>query len=243
MKPVISSAIIGLSIIFTALVLSNGYKNRNQRNNTINVVGLGEEHFTSDLIVWSGSFEKRSFDLKEAYAALDADRERIRTYLKSKGVKESELAFMAVNIIKQYDDQYNPDTRTSKSVFLGYLLTQEVKIESGEVDKIEKVSREITELINMGVEFSSRAPEYYYTKMAELKVQMIAEATADAKKRADKIAEEAGGQVGHLKNADMGIFQIIAQNSSEEYSWGGSFNTSSKHKTATITMRLEYEVD
>jgi hypothetical protein len=41
----------------------------------------------------------------------------------------------------------------------------------------------------------------------------------------------------------MGVFQIVAQNSSEEYSWGGSFNTTSKRKTATITVKLDYETE
>jgi hypothetical protein len=72
---------------------------------------------------------------------------------------------------------------------------------------------------------------------------MIAEATKDAYSRAQKIAENAGGAVGRLKNANMGVFQIVAQNSSEEFSWGGSFNTGSKRKTANITVRLEYESD
>ncbi|MFN5843592.1 MAG: SIMPL domain-containing protein, partial [Bacteroidota bacterium] len=85
--------------------------------------------------------------------------------------------------------------------------------------------------------------QYYYTKLAELKIQMIAEATRDANERATKIAENADAQVGKLKDASMGVFQIVAQNSSEEYSWGGSFNTASKRKTASITVRLEYEVD
>jgi hypothetical protein len=41
----------------------------------------------------------------------------------------------------------------------------------------------------------------------------------------------------------MGIFQITGQNSSEDYSWGGTFNTEAKKKTASITMRLEFQVD
>jgi hypothetical protein len=52
-----------------------------------------------------------------------------------------------------------------------------------------------------------------------------------------------GAGVGRLKKADMGVFQIVAQNSSEDYSWGGSFNTASKRKTATITVKLEYETN
>jgi len=101
----------------------------------------------------------------------------------------------------------------------------------------------VSELINSGVEFYSSAPNYYYTKLAELKIEMIAEATKDANIRAEKIAKNAGSEVGPLKNADMGVFQIVAQNSAEEYSWGGSFNTTSKRKTATITVKLQYETE
>ena len=119
---------------------------------------------------------------------------------------------------------------------------QRIQIESKEVDKIEQISREITDLINTGVEFYSDEPEYYYTKLAELKIEMIAEATKDARIRAEQIAENSGSKLGDLKSAQMGVFQIVAQNSSEDFSWGGSFNTSSKMKTATITMKLQYGV-
>jgi hypothetical protein len=118
-----------------------------------------------------------------------------------------------------------------------------VTIESKDVQKVENLSRQITELINNGVEFSSRAPAYYYTKLSDLKIQMIADATKDARKRAEEIAMNAGGKLGKLKKANLGVFQITAQNSSDEdYSWGGTFNTSSKNKTANITIRLEYEI-
>ena len=72
---------------------------------------------------------------------------------------------------------------------------------------------------------------------------MIEQATKDAKNRAETIAKNGGGSLGDLVKANMGVFQITAENSSDEYSWGGSFNTSSKRKTASITMRLNYEID
>ena len=109
--------------------------------------------------------------------------------------------------------------------------------------KIEQVSREITELLNKGVQFNSSPPRYYYTKLADLKIEMISKATEDARIRAEKIAENAGGTLGDLLSARMGVFQITGQNSGEDYSWGGAYNTSSKNKTASITMRLEYKVD
>ena len=106
---------------------------------------------------------------------------------------------------------------------------------------VEGVSRNVTELINSGIEFYSNKPSYYYTRLAELKIEMIAEAIKDASLRAQKIAENAGGFLGDLKSADMGVIQIVGQNSSDDYSWGGSLNTTSKNKTASITVNLQYQ--
>lgn len=243
MRTTLTAFIIAIAVIVSAYLLSDAFKNRNANNDTISVTGLGKKDFISDLIVWSGSFSKKNMTLKDAYASLDNDREVIKNYLLTKGIAQSEIVFSAVNISKQYDYNYDTNGNMRQKVFSGFLLDQNVQIESKEVDKIENISREVTELINSGVELYSNPPQYYYTKLAELKVQMIAEATKDANARAESIATNADSDLGKLKKADLGVFQIIAQNSSEEYSWGGSFNTSSKKKTANITVKLLYQVD
>jgi hypothetical protein len=243
MKNIASSTIIALAIIITAFLFSGAYKNRNQSNNAISVTGLGEKDFVSDLIVWSGWFSKKNFTLKDAYAELDKDRASIKNYLISKGIKDNQIIFSAVDINKEFDQTFDNYGNRQSSVFTGYRLTQNVQIESNEVNKIEDISRQVTELINSGIEFYSNQPQYYYTKLSKLKIEMIAEATKDALTRAQNIAENGGGELGKLKNANMGVFQIVAQNSSEEYSWGGSFNTTSKRKTASITVKLDYEVE
>lgn len=243
MKNYITAIIISLGLIIATVVLTQAFKNRNQAEETISVTGLGSKNFSSDLIVWNSSFSKKSFELKQAYAELEADRNNIKNYLINKGLKESEIIFSSVTINKEYSYNYDDAHNLRSQQFTGYSLTQNVQIESKEVEKVENVSRQVSELINNGVELYSNAPEYYYTKLAALKLEMIAEATKDAKLRAEKIAENAGSSLGNLKKSDMGVFQIIAQNSSEEYSWGGSFNTTSKNKTATITMKLVYKID
>lgn len=241
MKNYLNAIIFAITILITALILTGAYKNRFNYNNVISVTGLGSKDFVSDLIVWSGSFTKKNMDLQTAYVELNKDRNTIRQHLLSKGILSDEIVFTSVNIIRDYD--YTVDKNKNRQrIFTGYNLSQRVQIESQEVNKIESVSREVTELINYGVEFYSQNPEYYYTKLAELKIEMIAEATQDARLRAEKIAENSGAKLGDLQNAKMGIFQIIAQNSSEEYSWGGAFNTSSKRKTATITMKLTFGI-
>ncbi|HLV52050.1 MAG TPA: SIMPL domain-containing protein [Flavobacterium sp.] len=243
MKNYITAAIIALGLIISTVVLTQAFKNRNQADETISVTGLGSKDFVSDLIVWNSSFSKKSFELKQAYTELENDRNAIKDYLLSKGLKENEIIFSSVNINKEYSYTYDNNSNLRSQQFNGYALTQNVQIESKEVEKVENVSRQVSELINKGVELYSNAPEYYYTKLAELKLEMIAEATKDARMRAGQIAENAGAALGSLKKSDLGVFQIIAQNSSEEYSWGGSFNTTSKNKTATITIRLVYKID
>jgi hypothetical protein len=204
---------------------------------------LGSKDFSSDLIVWSGSFHKMNPELRIAYSELDAAREVIKSYLVQKGIPTSEIIFSAIDIEQQFDTRYDENGNQLSSVFKGYRLQQSVQIESRQVELVEEVSRNVTELINSGIEFYSNKPSYYYTKLAELKIEMIAEATKDASLRAQKIAENAGGSLGELKSADMGVIQIVGQNSSDDYSWGGSFNTSSKNKTASITVNLQYQAN
>lgn len=117
-----------------------------------------------------------------------------------------------------------------------------MSITSTDIDKIESISRDISGLIESGVQFASEEPEYYYTKLDELKLDLIKEATENAKNRIDLMAQGTGANVGELLNANLGVFQITAQNSNTEYSYGGYFDTSSRKKTASITVRLNYSI-
>ena len=235
--------IIAIAIVISSYLFSNAFQNRNKSSDNISVTGSGKKDFVSDLIVWSGSFSKKSMTLKDAYSEIDSDREKIKSYLLSKGIAANEMVFSAVNFNKDFETTYNENGTLRQQLFTGFTLTQSVNIQSKEVDKIEEISRQSSELINSGVEFYSSPPEYYYTKLAELKIQMIAEATKDASSRAKSIAENANASLGNLKKSDMGVFQITGQNSSEDFSYGGSFNTQSKNKTAHITVRLAYQVN
>jgi len=108
------------------------------------------------------------------------------------------------------------------------------------LDKVDNASREISTLISQGLELSSNSPSYYYSKLEDLKLELISQASQNAKQRATNIAEEAGSSLGNLIKADLGIFQITGQNDNEEYSYGGAFNTTSRSKTANITVKASY---
>ncbi len=243
MRKNLSAVVFAIAIIIAAYVLGNAVINRNRPQGTINVTGLGEQNFTSDLIVWEGNFSRESKDLKEAYASLEADRLAVTNYLKSKGIPVEQLVFNAVNTNPVYQQNYSSNGDYAGQTFQGYQLSQSLVIESKEVEKVEKISREITELLNQGITFYSQPPRYYYTQLESLKLEMIAKATEDGRIRAERIAENSNSDLGNLINANMGIFQITGQNSGEDYSWGGTFNMAAKNKTASITMKLTFEAD
>lgn len=238
----LSSTVITIGIFFLIgiLILSNSYKYKFRSSEGISVVGMAQVDFTSDLIVWEGNFTRKSADLKTAYAKLKEDEILIRAYLKEKGIPDSEVVISSVNLQQEFKTSYGNNGELISNTFSNYSLTQTVKIESNNIVKVEKISREATELIEKGIELSSMPPRYYYTKLTDLKMDLLAKASADAKQRASVIAESVGSALGNLKKAIMGVFQITGKNSNEEYSYGGSYNTSEKNKTATITIRVEY---
>ncbi len=238
-----ATMLIAAAVIITGLILGKSYLSKGKPDDTVSVIGLGEESFDSDLIVWRASFSRKSFELKDTYAQLNSDVRKVKSYLKSRGISEDDMVFEAADITKDWSRVYDDEGNVIQTIFDGYSLRQSLKVSSKKVNIVEQTSRQVSELIDAGIELNSEAPEYYYTKLAQLKLKMIEAATKDAFERAAKIAENGGGSLGKLKNADMGVFQITAENSSEDYEWGGSYNTSSRRKTASITIRLKYAID
>lgn len=241
MKSITGVFIVMLGVILTALIAANAIKHRNEAQDAITVTGLGEKEFVSDLIVWEGNLIQESPSLQEAYRLIEQDKNQVREYMRSKNIPDSSVVFMFINIFKMEDPQYD-DGRYVGTRFSGYRLSQTFKIESHDVEKVENVSREISELISKGIQIESNAPQYYYTKLSDLKLELIASATEDGRRRAQKVAGESKSKLGKLRSGRMGVFQITGANENEAYSWGGSFNTSSKRKKASITVKLEYHI-
>lgn len=238
----VNALIFGLAIVLAAFLIGRAYVSRSSPRGTVAVKGLSTVNFTSDLIVWNGSFGSASTDMQEAYSTLNKNKEVIKKYLISKGISDDEIVFNAISTGYQYEDKYSSEGKYIGQKRIGYELTQNVVISSSNVETVEKVAREITELLNQGIRFYSESPNYYYSKLEDLKLELIEKATENAYSRADKIAANSAAKLGKLISAQMGIFQITGLNSNENYTWGGVFNTSSKEKTASVTVSLRYAV-
>lgn len=235
---IIIAIIVALAIVAASMILADGVVKIKGGNNRIIVTGSAKQQITSDLIVWSGSFNAKSPVLQDAYAQLEAEKSRVMDYLVKQGVPEKEIVFSSINTGTYYiilpNGQYTSDIDY-------YELYQSVTISSEEIDKITEISRNVTELINEGIQFQSNSPQYMYTKIADMKVTMLAEATKDARKRAEMIAENAGNALGKLTYADMGVIQITPRYSNEVSDYGMN-DTYSLEKEITAIVHCEFEI-
>ena len=234
-KGIIIALIAGICAIVCVTIFTGNlvtYK-KSTVGGGLNATGSANCDFEADLIVWRGSFSGQGATTQDAYRSIKKDAELVKKYLVDSGVTEEEMVFSSVTINARWQSEYNENGDRIRDYIDGYDLYQNVSI----------TSRDISGLIESGVQFASEEPEYYYTKLDELKLQLIEEATQNAKDRIDLMAEGTGSTVGELLNANLGVFQITAQNSNTEYSYGGYFDTSSRSKTASITVRLNYAVN
>ena len=240
---VIATFILGSSLV----VLKNSHRLFSKATSDIEVTGSTSQDFDSDLAVWQGQFHRKAMDLKEAYASMKADKEVVRAFLLERGIPEADFAFLAIDMEQKYKSvpQFNDegDLVHREQVFDGYKLTRGFKVTSDDIDLVERLSQEVTELIEDNVYITSYPPKYFYTQLGELKIQMIAAASADGQLRARTAVQGGGGALGDLLETSIGVFQILGTNSNESFSWGGTLNTSSKQKTAFVNVKQRYAIE
>lgn len=245
-RGVLIALIAGATAIICVLILSTSLVNYKKiyGSGGIQATGSASCDFESDLIVWRGSFSAYGATTSEAYSVIKNDAEMVRSYLLENGVTEDELVFSSVDITQQYRTEYDENGNYIRDYPDGYNLSQNLTVTSTDIDKVEDISRNITRLIESGVQLVSNSPEYYCTRLDEVKLDLIQKATDNARQRIEIMAAGAGSAPGQLMSANLGVFQITAKNSGAgEYSYDGAFDTSSRHKTAMITVRLEYAVE
>lgn len=229
--------ILSAGLIISTFIVTDGIVEI-KGNRSITVTGSAKQQIKSDLIEWTGSFSCQSQLMPEAYTKLKADSEKVKKYLKEKGISEEDMVFSSIDTNPIHEVNYNGQYTNN---IIAYRLYQRVQISSTDVDKLSRIAREATELINEGIEFQSYSPQYYYTKIADLKVSMLAEATKDAKNRAEQISQNTGSNIGALKSAKMGVFQITPLYSTEVSDYGIN-DTSSLDKEITAVVTCTFEM-
>jgi hypothetical protein len=237
---------LSVAIVVLAFVGASAIRDAKRASDTITVTGSARKSIRSDYATWGGGVACLTLTYQESFKELKRQTDRIRAYLKEHHVPDSAITFFTI----RPEEFMEPQDRKSRMrsaepeppKFLGYKLSQRFSVTSSLVDSIDALSRGITDLISEGFAVGSESPQYFYTKLNELRIEMLGEATRDAKLRAEQIAESAGGKIRSLRNARMGVFQITAPNSREVRDYG-IYDTSTIEKDITAVVTVTFAVE
>lgn len=215
------------------------------KERVIQVTGSAKRRIVSDTIEWTATVDTRDMDRVTAYRTLDANVDKTVAYLVAHGITEGEIRVSSASLEEQRRTEVvgAGEERIEREVPDGFVAVQRVIVRSKDVTAVERVSREVTELLENGISVSSSSPEYFYTGLGELKIEMLAEASGDARARADKMLESAGGgRIARLRNADMGVINVNPPNSTST-AWDGNNDTTSYEKDIITIVHASFELE
>lgn len=229
---VLAGLALAAGLVFAALVFANAWT-RISESQVINVTGSARKNVRSDLVVWRASFSTQAETLLAAQEKLRADLGKVTAFLTTRGLTEFSAAPVQIREITA--KQRNEEDDTVVNARVGYRLTQLIEVRSTDVERVPRLAGDSGELLQQDVAFVSEGFEFIYTKAGDAKVEMMAEATKDARSRAEQIATQGGRAIKELRNARMGVVQINPLYSGST-SWEGNNDTSSLEKTITATI-------
>ncbi len=233
------AVIIAISFIIGVVVFTNAWKSNQRANQTITVTGSAKKDIVSDLGFLRGTISVRSSTPEMAFDELNTQKPKLISYLESKGFAKDKINFFTINSFPVYQTS---EQGYQTGVALGYVYSQRIEIESKDVYKIKEISLDITSLIQKGVSFNVEPPEYHYSKLADLKIEIQAEAAKDAMVRAQKIAAATDRELGPMRNARMGVIQITPRFSNAVSDYGIN-DLSSIEKEIIGVVNASFEIE
>lgn len=230
---------IGAALILATIVGGIFYATKDTTNKDIlTVTGSARTEVTADSVLWRTQITRNvSFgELKSGYAAMASDMTAVKAFLAANNVAEDAITIQPIMMNEDWNNN-GPVVQESKR----YTLTQPIEIKSADVNGITALAQKSADLINKGVLFQSQGLEYYYTKLADLRVSMLGDAVKDAKERAQNMAKAGGQRVGSLQSASSGVVQVLSRGSVDVSDYG-SYDTSKIEKDVMVTVRATFGV-
>ncbi|MDZ7717702.1 MAG: SIMPL domain-containing protein [Balneolaceae bacterium] len=204
--------VIGLSIFLGLFVL--GYFARNaaisvkEYERSVTVKGLAEQEHVADVVIWPIQFTEAGNTLDGTYTALDNSAQKISSFLENEGIPPDEISFSTPLLTDKSAQRYGG----MENFQYRYVATQTATVYSKNVQEIRRVMSELVELGKQGVTLSGDEyqvrPEYLFTRLNEIKPEMIEQATIEARAVAQKFAEDSNSELGKIKTASQGQFSI-----------------------------------
>jgi hypothetical protein len=205
---VIAGGLVGLGVATGGFLAGESLVKSRLGFRTVTVKGLAEREVKADLGFWPVRFVATGPTLEEARARLETSERSVRGFLATHGFGDGDMQVQNIQVEDRMAG-YNAGNTPEDARFV---LTEDMLVKTAEVDKLAQASRMIGDLLKSGVVFSADAynagPSFVFTRVNDLKGDMLTEATRRAREAADKFAAESGAKVGDIQNANQGIIEI-----------------------------------
>lgn len=223
-----------LSLIISTRIVANTLS-----RSGIEVTGSAVAVVKSDSASWDLDVTTAAKNKKQAYDLLVKDKTVVMNYLKSKGFSDAEIQLQNASAYPIFKKA--PDTGDDTSVVDHFEVSQTFRITSNNIQLIKDVALDAANLLNQGIDVNSNPPMYFYTKLGDLKIKLLNEASEDAKKRAKAMLRSTGSRVGAIKSVKTGVFQITPPNSTEVTDYG-TYDTSTIDKKVTAVTQVTFRI-
>ena len=231
-------AVVAAGLTVGAGALRDGLRARSSQQ-AITVTGSARRTIVSDQVVWRASLTSTQATPTEASKELSGWVNRVQSFLRGAGTTDSEMRLNPIST--ETIPLLTPDGRTDSGKVGGYKLSRGFEVRSARVKEITDIVQKSSTLLGEGIPLTAQPPEYLYAKLPQLRPDLLAEASTDARNRGDRLVAAAGGHLGRLQNVSAGVFQITAPNSTDT-SGEGVYDTSTIDKDVTAVVSLTYAV-
>ena len=205
---VMSVTLLALGVVLGGFFPGYYYYHAKMDSNTVLVKGLAEMNVKADLAVWNIKFVVTGNDVVKAQQEMAAQTVVVKNFLLKNQIAENEISVGLLETTDRMADMYNSGNDNN----VRFILTQNMTVKSSDVDKIAATLNKSGELVAKGVIFSRSYDypvSYLFTRLNEIKPEMLAQATKNAREAAEEFAKNSGSSVGKIRVANQGVFSIL----------------------------------
>lgn len=172
----------------------------------VSVKGLAERNVKVDLVLWPLSYGVSANTLESLHGLLGKSEGKIRAFLLRNGFADEDISSTSPQVTDLWSS-YGGENRPKER----YRAEAVVLLRTSQVDRVKETMPRTDELVKEGVLLSfsyEHRPQFIFTGLNEVKPDMIAEATKDARRAAIQFAQDSGSKVGKIRSAQQGYFSI-----------------------------------
>ena len=207
---VVSALVLGICAIVAATLIADGLTGLRTGDRDVTVKGVAEREVRADLALWPIRFVATGDTLAQAQQQARSSRDAIAAFLKLQAIDDSAVELLRLDVTDTRANPYSGNNLEHKVI-----INQTLMVRSNDVDRIRQAAQNVSDLVDSGVvlssDFGPSGPTYLFTGLNDIKPEMIAEATAAAREAAEQFARDASAELGSLRRANQGVFQILAR--------------------------------